>query len=104
MQKNAGQNQKKFSCFLPGTPAAILSKRTGSVLGGVGIEILLDHQRHLEDDGVVELPQIQTGEFLDLLEPVDQGVAVYKETAAGLGDVEVVLEEPLDGEEGLGIQ
>ena len=31
-----------------------------------GSQILADHQCHLEDDGVVELAQIQAGELLDL--------------------------------------
>ena len=39
-------------------------------------QVFLDHERHLEDDGVVELPEVQARELLDLLQAVDQGVAV----------------------------
>ena len=34
-----------------------------SILGRVGGEVLFDHQRYLEDDGVVELAQIQAGQL-----------------------------------------
>ena len=30
-------------------------------------QILLDHQRYLEGDGVIKLPQIQAGQLFDLL-------------------------------------
>ena len=59
-------------------------------------QVLLDHQRDLERDGIVELPQIQPRQLLDLLQPVHQRVAVDKQLAGGLGDVEVVLEEFVD--------
>ena len=42
----------------------------GSILGRVGGEVLFDHQRHLEDDGVVKLAQVQAGELLDLFQAV----------------------------------
>ena len=38
--------------------------RKGLVFHRVGCQVFFDHQRHFEDDGVVKLPQIQTGEFL----------------------------------------
>ena len=72
--------------------------------GLAGRQVLSDHQGHLEDDGVVELPQVQAGELLDLLQAVDQGVAVDEELSGGLGDVQVVLEELVDGEQGLLVQ
>ena len=58
----------------------------------------------LNHDGVVELPQVQAGELFDLFQPVDQGVAVDEQAAAGLGHVQVVLEKALDGEQGLLVQ
>ena len=67
-------------------------------------EVLSDHQGHLEDDGVVELPQIQAGELLDLLQTIDQSIAVDKELSGGLGDIQVVLKELVDGEQSLLIQ
>lgn len=64
-------------------------------------QVLLDHQRHLEDDGVVELPEVEARELLDLFQPVDQGVAVDEELAGGLGDVQIVFKEFIDGKQGL---
>ena len=53
---------------------------------------------------MVELPQVQAGELLDLLQAVDQGVSVDEQLPGGLGDVQVVLEELVDGEQRLLIQ
>ena len=50
---------------------------------------------------MVKLPQIQSRELFDLFQTVDQGVAVDKELPGGLGDVQVVLKELVDGEQGL---
>ena len=75
-----------------------------SGLDSPGNEVLLDHQSHLEGDGVVELPQVQAGELLDLLQAVHQGVPVDEELPGGLGHVQVVLEELVDGEQGLLVQ
>ena len=53
---------------------------------------------------MVELPQIQAGELFDLLQAVDQRIAVDKQLAAGLRNVQVVLEELLDGKQRLLVQ
>ena len=53
---------------------------------------------------MVELAQVQAGELLDLLQAVHQGVAVDEELPGGLGDVQVVLKELVDGEQGLLVQ
>ena len=53
---------------------------------------------------MLELSEVETGELSDLLEAVDQRVSVYEELSRGLGDVEVVLEEALDGHEGLAVE
>ena len=67
------------SCFCPQElPLAAL----------LGIEILLDHHGDLEHDGVVEFAQIQSGELFDLLQTVDQRVAVDVQLAACLRDVD----------------
>ena len=68
-----------------------------SVFNAAADQILLHHQRHLEGDGVVELPQVQAGELLDLFQTVDQRIAVDKELPGSLGDVQVVLKELVDG-------
>ena len=75
-----------------------------SVVDAPGDQVLLDHQRHLEGDGVVKLPQIQSGKLLDLLQAVHQGVPVDKELPGRLGYVQVVLKELVDGEQGLLVQ
>ena len=72
--------------------------RLRSVPGRIGGEVLFDHQRHLEDDGVIEVAQIKTGDLADLFQTVDQRVAVDEQAAAGLGDIQVVLKESLDEE------
>ena len=57
-------------------------------------QILLDHQRDLERDGVVELPQIQTRQLLDLLQPVHQRVSVDEQLAGRFFNA---FGEPIDG-------
>ena len=53
---------------------------------------------------MVELAQIKAGELLDLLQTVDQGVAVDKQLPGGFGNIQIVFEELVDGEQGLLIQ
>ena len=67
-------------------------------------QVLLDHQRNLEDDGVVKLPQVQAGELFDLLQAVDQGVSVNEQLAGGFRNVQVVFKEFLDGEQRLVVE
>ena len=69
-----------------------------------GGQILAYHQGHLKDDGMVKLAQIQTGQLLDLLKTVHQRIAVDKQLAGGLGDVQIVLKELVDGKQGFLIQ
>ena len=75
-----------------------------SIFGRVGGQIFLDHQRHLKDDGIIEVAQVKAGQLADLLKAVDQRVTVNEQTAARLGDVQVVLKEALDREQCLGIE
>ena len=75
-----------------------------SIFGRVGGQIFLDHQRHLKDDGIIEVAQVKAGQLADLLKTVDQRVTVNEQTAARLGDVQVVLKEALDREQRLGIE
>ena len=92
-------------CPLPaGTPSPAPLLAVHSVVDAPGDQVLLDHQRHLEGDGVVKLPQIQSGKLLDLLQAVHQGVPVDKELPSRLGYVQVVLKELVDGEQGLLVQ
>lgn len=67
-------------------------------------EVLLYHQCDLENDCVVEFTQIQTGQLLDLLQAVHQCITVYEQLTGSLRYIQIVLEELLDGEEGLVIQ
>ena len=50
---------------------------------------------------MVEFPQIQAGQLFDFLETVDQRVSMYEQLSGGLGNVEVVFKELVDGEQGL---
>ena len=94
---------KLGGCFFHGfnkEKAAEQSQQLLMLSGFSGREVFADHQRHLKHDGVVELTQIQTGELLDLLQAVHQGVPVDKELPGGFGNVQVVFEELVDGEIG----
>ena len=79
-------------------------KKSQSILCGACVEVLLDHKSYLEHDSVLEFAQVKTGELLDLFKSVHQSVAVYEQLTRGLGNVEVVFEEALDGEQGLLIE
>ena len=74
-----------------------------SILGRVGGQIFLDHQGYLENDSVVKVAQIQAGQLANLLQTVDQRVAMDEQPAARLGDIQVVFKEALDGEQRLGL-
>ena len=71
----------------------------GSVLHGAGGEVFLDHEGDLEDDGVIEFTQIQTGQLLDFLQAVHERITVYEQFTRSFGDIEVILEETLNGKE-----
>ena len=44
--------------------------------GFPGVQVLAHHQGNPEDDGMVELAQIQAGELTDLFQTVDQSISV----------------------------
>ena len=67
-----------------------------SELHGLGVQILFDHQSHFEYDRIVELTQIESGEFFDLFQSVNQRIAVHEKLAGGFGYVQIVLEETLN--------
>ncbi len=74
------------------------------ILNRICGQIFLNHQSHLEDDSVVELSQIQTGQLLNLLQTVDQGVTVNKQLSGGFRNIQVVLKELLDGKQRFVVQ
>ena len=76
----------------------------GSELGRLRIEIFFHHQCHLKGDGMLKLSQIQAGQLADLLQTVDQGISVHKQLAGGLGNIEVVLKEALNGHQRLAVK
>lgn len=53
---------------------------------------------------MVKLTQIQAGEFADLLQTVNQSIAVDKQLAGSLGNVQAVLKELVDGKQSFLIQ
>ena len=65
---------------------------------------LLDHQCDLEDNGMVEFPQVQTSQLLDLFQTVHQCVPVYKQLSGSFRNIQVVLEELLNGKQRFMIQ
>ena len=73
-------------------------------LHGIGGEVFLDHQRNLKDDGVVEFPQIQSGEFFNFFKTVNQCISVNKQFSGCFGNVQVVFKEPVNGKQSLMIQ
>ena len=89
-QKNgAAQGGSVLECSLPVFP---------------GSQVLANHQRNPEDNGVVELPQVKTRKLADLFQTVHQGVAVDEQLPGSLGHVQAVLKELVDGEQGFLIQ
>ena len=67
-------------------------------------QILTDHQRHLENDGMVKLTQVKAGQLLDLFQTVNQSIAVDKQLPGGFGNIQIVLKKLIDGEKCLLIQ
>ena len=53
---------------------------------------------------MIKLSEVKAGHLLDLFQAVDQRVAVDIELSRGLGDIEVVLKEAVDGLEGILVQ
>ena len=53
---------------------------------------------------MVELAQIQTGQLADLLQTINQSIAVDKQLPGSLGNVQAVLKELIDGKQSLLIQ
>ena len=87
-----------------GQPILAVIMQAPSELRGVRSEVFLYHQRDLEDYRVVEFAQVEPGQLLDLVQAVNQRVAVYEQLSGGLGHVQAVLEELLDSEQGLVIK
>ena len=77
---------------------------TESILDRLGGEVTLDHERDLESDGMVKFAQIETGELADLFKTVYERIPVYEELPGGLGDVQIVFEEALDGHERFAVE
>ena len=80
-----------FLCFDPEQKLAPHEKPCGAnkylsadLPGG---QILAHHQRHLKDDGMVKLAQVQAGKLLDLLQTVHQGVTVDKQLTGGFRNI-----------------
>ena len=81
-------------------PTPLWRDRTlASEFNGFGGQIFSDHERYLEGDCMLEFTQIKTGQLADLLQTVDQRIAVNEELAGGFGHIQIVLEEALNGHE-----
>ena len=75
-----------------------------SILSRLGIEVLSDHECYLEGDCVLKLTQIKAGQLSDLFQSVYQGVSMYEQLSGGLGYVEVVFKEALNGHQRLAVE
>ena len=53
---------------------------------------------------MIELTEIQSGDLLDLLQTIHQSIPVDKQLSGSLGNIQVVLKELVDGEQGFLIQ
>ena len=82
----------RFSLLL-----AISSRSDISEFDGLGIEILFNHECYLEGDSVLELTQVKSCHFANLVKTVNQRVAVYEKFAGSFGDVQIVFKECLNG-------
>lgn len=89
---------------LPCGAAPFVKVLLKSIFGRIGGEVLLDHQGHLKDDSIVKVAQVKAGQLANLFQTVDQRIAVDKQPAARLRDIQVVFKEALDGEQRLSVE
>ena len=82
----------------------VMPKTCRSEFDRLGIQVLLDHQRHFEGDGVLEFAQIQTRQLADFLQTVNQRIPVDKQLSGGFGHVQIVLEEALNGQQSFAVK
>ena len=64
-----------------------------------GRQVLTNHQCHLENDGVVKLTQVKTGELFNFFQTVHQRVPVDKQFSRSFGNIQIILKELIDGEQ-----
>ena len=96
--RNKKYNRKAGPCDQHGPVSADSS---AAFPGG---EVLAHHQRHLKHNGMVKLPQVKTGELLDLFQTVNQRVAVDEQFPGSLGYIQIILKEFIDSEQRFLIQ
>ena len=53
---------------------------------------------------MVELTEVESGHLLYLVQAVNKSITVNKELSRGLGDIEVILKERLNGDQGLAVE
>ena len=64
----------------------------------------MNHERYLKGDGMVELTEVESGHLLYLVQAVNKGITVDKELSRGLGNIEIVLKECLNCNQGLAVE
>ena len=69
----------------------------GNLFSVLIFQITIDHHRDLEHDGVVKFPQVQTRQFLDFFQTVNQRIAVHVQLSGRFGNVQIVLKEFVNG-------
>ena len=63
---------------------------------GLAREILLNHKRNLEGNGMVELAEVKAGELANFLKSVYKCVTVNEKLSRCFRNVEVILKEALN--------
>ena len=82
-----------FLCFCDITSSRISS----DTLNLSGIQVFLDHKRYFENNSMVKLSQIQSGNLLDFLQPINKCITMYKKLSRRLRNVQIILEKFVDG-------
>lgn len=70
----------------------------------LGGKVFLDHHGDLEGDGVIKLTEVKSRQLTDLFKSVNKRISVDEELSRCLGNIEIVLEEALNGEQGLPVK
>ena len=89
---------------------SFLTQAEGSVefdqlqFSGLGIEVFLDHECHLESNGVLKLAQVKACELTDLFKSVNQSVSVNEQLSGRFGNIQVIFKERLDSLERLSVE
>ena len=86
-----GNGIEKFVLFFGGVGFVEVGIHRASLPHPLGVEQFVENGDDAEGDRIGKFADVEPRDALDLIETVHEGVAVHKEIARGLGDVETVL-------------